>query len=141
MASTETPKKIKVLAIDDDEFMRIFLKDVFIVHSNKSMPYEFSSASCVKEGEAMIKSNKPDILLLDLSLPFEPGGKPVIDNGFKILQDVKADKDLKDVKILVFSGYSEKEIKEKIFELGASDYFVKGEYLPKDLIDAVNKHR
>lgn len=130
---------IKILAVEDDEFMKMFLKDVFLVHGKNSGKRDFDLVlkETTDDARKYLENNVPEVVMLDLALPKRLGDRPMSDEGFGVLSMMRSDKRFVNTKILVFSGYNDSELKEKAMQLGATRYFVKGEYLPKDLIEAV----
>jgi len=131
---------IRILSIEDDEFIRLFIKDVMWIHgANENI--QFDTVSNTEAGLVRIKdpATRPHILFLDLMLPEKDGGSPDIENGMGVLEKVKTDPDLMSIKVLVFSSLKEAEVKEKVMRLGADRYMVKGEYLPAELIATVKE--
>ena len=127
-------KPLKILAIENDEFMRIFLKDVFWIH-NKGQD-QFHIFGCLKKAKEFLEKpeNKPDLIFLALKVPEDDGGKPDIEGSFHFLKDLKSNSQFQNVKIIIFSSFGDKEIQEKAFKLGTDKFLVKGEYLPDEII-------
>ena len=133
---------IKILSIEDDEFMRIFLKDVFWIHGMKGDDnFEFSIVNDFKKAREVLgdPANRPDVILLDLMMADKEGGIVDREAGFHFLEEIKSNKDTKNIKAIIFSGFSDKEIKDKALKLGAEKFLVKGEYLPTELINAIHE--
>ena|SRR3989344_7334222 len=126
---------LKILAIDDDEFIRIFMKDVFWLH--KRADETFSVVSSIKKAKEFLKSpeSKANLIFLDLRLPFANGEAPDMENSFKFLKELKSGADTKDIKVIIFSSFGDKEIQERVLKLGANKFMVKGEYLPQEIIE------
>ena len=59
----------------------------------------------------------PFLVLLDIKLPLK--------NGFEVLEEIKADKTLKKIPIVVLTTTSGKEDIERALALGANDYITK----------------
>lgn len=131
-------KKIKILSIEDDEFMRIFLRDVFWIHGGEK-EFDFSMAETIEEARKFISKTIPDIIFLDMALPEKEGETPSAKNGLGFLQEIKSNPSMKKVKVLVFSGYTDKDVKKKAMEMGADMFLVKGDLLPKELFEAASK--
>ena len=68
-------------------------------------------------GLEAIKREKPDLILLDLSLPKL--------NGEQVCEMVKKDTMLADIPIIIFTAAGNVDIAEKIRVLGARDYVAK----------------
>jgi len=107
-------KVAKILMVEDDIFLRKLYKDQLI-----RAGFDFIEATNGIEGVNKTKSEKPDLILLDLMLPRK--------NGFDVLRDIKGSEDTKDIPVIVLSSLGhEADIKEAL-NLGAQDYLVKTE--------------
>lgn len=131
-------KPITVLSIEDDEFMKIFLRDVFWIHGTKE-DIDFSVTDNIQKAKELMKQKKPDLILLDLMLPKGEVGEPRKDIGFDFLEEIKSNPETKDIKVIVFTGFGDKEIRERALQLGADKFLLKGEYLPKELLGVVKE--
>ena len=100
----------KLLIVDDEKIMFELGKPYFERKGNQVL-----YAKGGKEGLDIFKNEKPDVVLLDLGLP-DIDGKDVL------VCMRKADER---VKIIVLTGFSDKETKEAILPLGADAYFTK----------------
>jgi len=107
-----TATGIKVYVVEDDALLRNLLS---MQLDKSSFPFEFSPDG--KDVVPAIKKFKPDIIILDLMLP----GK----SGFEVLEEVKADENLKNIPVLVFSNKDEQFDRKRAKELGADGYYVK----------------
>lgn len=116
--------KPKVLLVDDTEF---YLKTYRI--KLLSDGYEVSSATNGIEALKEIKTNKPDIILLDLMMP--------IMDGFKVLQRVKADPLLNSIPVIVLSAKGDMDEVAKAMEAGASDFLVKATTTPNKVVEKI----
>ncbi|MBX4200606.1 response regulator [Candidatus Parcubacteria bacterium] len=130
-------KKHKILVVDDDEFIRIYFKDVFWIHGLEKK-YDIQTVPTIEEAEKIIDSPKtrPDTVFLDLAGLMFVDGREVttVEAGFSLLKRIKDDPKTKDIKVIMYTGYSDKEYSDKAHQLGADGYLVKGENLPKELI-------
>ena len=135
--------KIKILLVDDDEMMRIYFRDIFWIHG-RSDTYDVSMASSLLEAEEKImnKEMKPDTIFLDMMMPIE-GAKNSPEEQIKrtlsFIEKVKKDNDTKNTKIIIYSSQKEKFIKEEVAKLGVDGYLVKGELMPKEIIEFTDK--
>ncbi|PIP16962.1 MAG: response regulator, partial [Candidatus Portnoybacteria bacterium CG23_combo_of_CG06-09_8_20_14_all_37_13] len=73
----------------------------------------------------------PDLVLLDLILP--------ILDGFEFLKQIKADNNFKNIPIIVLSNLDQKENIEKGISLGASDYIIKAQFTPSEVVEKIEK--
>ncbi len=104
--------KEKVVIVEDDVF----------VQKSFSFPLEKADflVTLVNTGTdaiQTIRSIKPDLILLDVILP----GK----NGFEILKELKADKKLSPIPVIMITDLAQENDVQKGFKLGAIDYIPK----------------
>lgn len=129
--------KINILLVDDNEVIRIFFKDIFWLHGLEGQ-FHLEIASGVDEAFAILRdpAKKIDVIFLDLVMPIKKDGKEITTSeaGLSVLRTVKADPDLKHIKVIVFSGYTDKKDIEEAKKNGADMYLAKEEHLPQDLI-------
>jgi len=113
-----------ILIIEDDEFLRGLIL--------KKLSEEGFNASAAIDGEDGLKKakdEKPDLVLLDLVLPG-------ID-GFEVLEKLKADPVLSKIPIIILSNLSQKEDIEKGVKFGASDYIIKAQFTPEEILEKI----
>jgi len=77
------------------------------------------------------KAPKPDLILLDLILPEC--------NGVQILEELKKEKETKDIPVFILTNYTSKDIKERGIKLGTKDYLTKTEVTPTKLAEILKK--
>ena len=115
-----------ILLIEDDPF----LADVYSTKF-REVGFEIDVATDGQEGLKKIKAKKPDLLLLDIVLPGI--------NGWEILETIRKEEVLKDLKIIILSNLTEKEEVEKGLELGVTKYLIKARYTPTEAVEEVKK--
>jgi len=81
----------------------------------------------IDKGEA----KKPDLVLLDIILPDM--------NGIKVLEKIRKYKKTKDMKVLILSNYTNKELEERGLFLEAEKYVLKANCPPSELVKLVRK--
>ena len=79
-----------------------------------------------------ILKNRPDLLLLDISLRIPP-------DGIEICKSLKADDRTKDIPVIMLTANDNTESVEKCFEFGADDYVFKPFNIP-DLLLKMRKY-
>jgi two-component system NtrC family response regulator len=102
-----------LLIVDDEEAISKQLEWAF------KNEYKVATAATEEEALTAIKTKKPDLMILDLSLT----GDPDILEGFRILETALQLNPL--LKIMVITGHDERENALKAVELGAYDFFAK----------------
>ncbi len=109
----EEMKSLEILIIDDNEQITKMLTTFLELKEHKC-----SVANDGKEGLAIIKENRHDVILLDLAMPeFD---------GFAVIKDLEENNMLKDHKVIVFtaSTITEEELDELV-NRGVSSYILK----------------
>ncbi len=116
------PKKI--LLVEDEEALQKTFTDIL-----KQEGYDIANAMDGEKGLALAKSEKPDLILLDLILPKM--------HGFEVLQKLKADPATKDISVIVLTNLEGTGDVEKALELGATTYLVKANYSLEDVLHKI----
>jgi len=117
---SSTPKGTILLVEDEVPFRRVF---------QDALTYEGYHVLVAGDGESgwqLAKSEKPDLILLDLVLPKL--------HGFEVLRNVRANATTKDTPVIIVTVLGEQEDIQKGLELGANDYMVKGSYSPSEIL-------
>ena len=101
----------KILIADDAAFMRMMIKD----NLKKAGFAEFAEAANGDEALECYRTFKPDIVLLDITMP--------VKDGISTLQDIR-EMD-KDAKVIMCSAMGQEELVIESIKLGALDFLVK----------------
>jgi len=118
--------KVKILIIEDD-------KDQIFMYRFKfeKEGFAFFSARTGTEGIKTAKTEKPDLILLDLIL--------INESGVDILEKLKADEAVKNIPVIILTNLAKKELKARAQELGIVDFIIKTQILPAELVARVKK--
>ena len=108
----------KILLVDDSGTQRRWLR-----RQLESERVEISEAADGLEGLKLALENPPDLILLDLNMPFC--------DGFEILRRLKDDRRTFSIPVIVVSGASATADKTRGLDLGAVDYVTK----PFDVVE------
>ena len=103
---------IKILNVDDDMINRKLLTTMISKDASISEVVEVANG---EEALKELKSNKYDIVLLDIIMP--------ILDGLEVIRVMKADKNLQDIPIIILTTDETK--KAQALELGANDFLPK----------------
>jgi DNA-binding NtrC family response regulator len=103
-------ERLSILIIEDDRDMSKRLEDILRLRG-----YEPFAAGNGAEGLALLKKNRFDIVLIDLSLPDIP--------GVKVMSQIKAT--LRFVEFIVITGNTSLDSAVECMKNGASDYLTK----------------
>jgi DNA-binding response OmpR family regulator len=114
IVKTYIPESLVVLHLED-------MTEVFEVMVSHLREFKINSpplhATTIKEAVEILKSNKPDLIILDWNLP--DGA------GIDLLKKIKESKAYKDIPILMCTTVDEVENILDAIKLGANDYIVK----------------
>ena len=113
------PMATRILVVDDEpdllELVRINLSQA---------GFEVETAETGEDGISRARSNRPDLLVLDVMLPDLP--------GTEVCRRIRADRDLAGLPILMLTARSEEVDRIVGFELGVDDYVTKP-FSPREL--------
>jgi len=116
---------MKVLIVEDEEILSKVLQEKFIKEN-----FEVKLAEDGAVVLSLVKSFKPNIIVLDLMLPKK--------SGFEVLQELKADPEVKNIPVIVLSNLGQDEEIKKALNLGAVDYFVKAQHPINEVVEKVS---
>lgn len=113
----------RILIVEDDSFLHRLLAGY--LKTLRDQGVDVVPTLNVDEAMEAAKKKTPDLIMLDLVLP----GK----NGMDFLQALRADEQLKNVKVVVLSNLDAEEDKKKARDLGVVDYLVKANISLEDI--------
>ena len=103
---------LKILAVDDSKTIRMIVKKAF-----KAYNCEVIEAENGKEGLETASKEKPDLIILDITMP--------VMTGPEMLEELKKDPGLKEIPVIMLTAESGKENVVQILKMGVKDYMVK----------------
>jgi DNA-binding response OmpR family regulator len=121
----------KILLVDDDQDFVASTKTIL-----ESRPdYKVLTASDGVSGLQIARAEKPDLIILDVIMPFE--------DGFAAARELKADPDLSRIPIIILTSFSQRKGETDVsvaqgMELEAEDYLEKP-VEPQELLRRVDK--
>jgi len=104
-------KNKTILIIDDSATTLILLE-----WSLKEKGYDTQLAASVNEAQNAIRIKKPDLILLDLSMP--------VVSGYDFLK-MRSELSLQETPIIVVSAFDDKESLKLVKDLGATEFIAK----------------
>ena len=110
----------RILVVEDQEDLRGILHDLLT-----GSGYEVSEAADGQAGVEITRSERPDLVLMDIQLP-------VID-GYEATRQIKTDPNVKATPVIAVSSYAMKGDEEKARAAGCDDYVTKP-YSPIQLL-------
>ena len=93
--------------------------------------FKVTTAYDGEKGLEQAKKVVPDVILLDLVLPKM--------SGFDVLREIKLDKKVRDVPVILLTNLSQKSDVEKGLKLGADDYLIKAHFMPSEVVEKIKK--
>lgn len=118
------PDKKKILLVEDEPMIADMYATKFSLEG-----YDVVTAHDGAEGLAMAKSEKPDIILLDIIMPKL--------DGFATLKAIRDDASIKPAPVILLTNLGQEDDIKKGKELGADDYFVKANHPPQEIVEKV----
>lgn len=115
-----------ILIIDDDNDLRELYKTTL-----KNAGFHVLTASNGVDGIERVKVLQPNLVLLDLMMPQK--------NGFDVLKEIKDNKDLKKIKVIILSSLGHESDIKYTTELKADGYLVKSKISLNELVSQVEK--
>lgn len=118
--------KRKILLIEDDSFLAGMYQTKLNLEG-----FDVKLAGDGKQGIKMIKSEMPDLVLLDIILPGV--------TGFEILKKIKKEPATKNIPVILLTNLGQKDDVTKGIELGANDYLIKAHFMPSEVVEKIKR--
>ena len=115
----------KILIVEDHPDIRRLL-----TLSLRRLGYEILETNTGSSAVTLVLSEKPDLVLLDVSLPDL--------SGLEIARTIKQNPQTTQIPLVALSGYSEREIENKALEAGMAEYLLKPTET-KRLVEVIEK--
>ncbi len=117
-------KKIKILLVEDEKM----LSDMYVSKFTKE-GMDIVTAADGEAGLEMAKKQSPDIILLDIIFPKM--------DGFAVLKELRNFPETKLTPVILLTNLGQEEDVKKGNELGASDYIIKSDHTPAQVVSKV----
>jgi len=119
----------KTILIVEDETDLLEMYTMALMQSG----FEVLSADNGVEAMAWLEDRYADIdaILMDIIMPKM--------DGFETLKKIKGDERFKKITCIFFTNLDGEDDKKQAFEMGASDYFIKSQHTPSELVEKLNK--
>lgn len=122
----ESKKSSRVLLAEDDKFISRAYQDGL-----KRAGFDVVSAVDGQEAVDKAKTDKPDIILLDLIMP--------VKNGFEALEEIKQNEETKKIPVIILSNLGQDSDIQKGKNLGAADYLIKSNFSMNEVIKKIEQ--
>ena len=103
---------LKILTVDDSKMVRLMVGKAF-----KPFGCAVFEASHGGEGLEVARREKPDLILLDYTMP--------VMDGLETMTALQAEPDLRQIPVVMLTAEGSADIKLKMSALGVRDYLVK----------------
>lgn len=119
-------KKKKILIIEDEEVLLNAIAKKLDLEG-----YEVKAALDGIEGLEKINKERPDLILLDIVMPKL--------DGFGVLEELQNNKELSSIPVIIISNSGQPVEIERAQKLGVSDYLIKADFEPEEVVEKVKK--
>lgn len=117
---------MKVLLVDDEQSIIEIFSGVLVKGNHVVV-----TAMNGKDALAKVETEKPDVILLDQILPDM--------NGNDVLKSLKAQDATKNIPVAMLSNYSDDKMMQEAISSGATDYILKYQIEPSDILQKVQQ--
>ena len=121
MIGPEVSRAVEILLVEDEpadaRLTREALRDARVINEIHVVPDGTEAMQYLRREGPYASAKRPDLVILDLNLP----GK----DGREVLEEIKADQDLRQIPVVVLSTSSAESDIAKAYEYQASCYIVK----------------
>lgn len=115
-----------ILVIEDEAVLQDVYKLIL-----ETGGYQVYTANNGVDGLQMIKSEEPDLVLLDIFMP--------VMDGKELMRNIDLS-EFPDMKVIVYSNLSDKVTETEMTELGAHGFILKSSLTPNELLVTVGKY-
>lgn len=122
----EAPREKRVLVVEDSITSRTLLRGIL-----ESSGYRVNTAVDGLDAMALLKKEGFDLVVSDIEMPRM--------DGFTLTSEIRADKNLADLPVVLVTSLESREHREKGIEVGADAYIVKSSFDQSDLIEAAGR--
>lgn len=116
----------KIAIVEDDPVIRQMYLMKF-----EATGFSVETAENGKEGVKLVEKFKPDIILLDISMP--------VMSGDKALAEIRSQDWGRTIPVMILTNLGEEEAPKALRSLGVSSYIVKADLTPRQVVDRVKK--
>lgn len=119
-------KNVSILLAEDDSF----LASMYVTKLQLS-GYTVMSAEDGEKALELLKTNTPDIILLDIVMPRK--------SGFEVLEALKKNPAQANIPVILLTNLSQKDDVERGLSLGANDYLIKAHFTPSEVVAKIER--
>lgn len=115
-----------ILVVEDNEMNMKLMRAVLRLGN-----YRMLEAADAETGLELLRSERPDLILMDIQLPGM--------DGLSATKIIKSDQELKEIPIFAVTGQGLESDREKAMEIGMAGYVVKPFHV-KELLATIARH-
>lgn len=116
----------KIAIIEDDPTINQMYRMKF-----EATSFEVQLASDGEQGVALVKTFRPDLILLDMQMPKM--------NGYEALKEIRSHDWGKDIPVIILTNLGEEEAPKELRDLGIENYIVKADLTPSQVVERVKE--
>ena len=120
--------KIKVLIVDDSAIVRKVFREE--LSQERDIEVVGTAPDPFVARDKIVKL-KPDVVTLDIEMPRM--------NGFDLTAAIRKDEDLHDLPVVLVTGLSTREDRERGIDSGANAYIIKSSFEQSNLIEVISR--
>jgi cyclic di-GMP phosphodiesterase len=117
------PRPLRLLIVDDDPGLLMLLRTTFEI-----IDLDVEEAQNAAQAEAQIRERRPDVIVLDVSMPGM--------SGLEFCRELKANPDRRDIPVVILSG---SETMEADAKRAGAEAFLEKPFSPLDLLGLVEQ--
>ena len=119
--------KKKILLADDDKNVSEIYEKI-LTEAGLEVTVAYDGEEAMKR----MKSESPDMILLDLLMPEK--------NGFQVLEEKANDDDLKQIPVIILTNLVQEQDVERLKKLGVVDYLTKLDFSTQEVVGRIKRH-
>jgi len=104
--------KARILVVDDDPIVQQFVSSILVENR-----FEVFTASDGRQGLDMVRQLMPDLVILDLIMPYR--------DGYEVLRLLQEKEETRKIPVIILSAKSREEDIIRGLEAGAEDFIIK----------------
>lgn len=117
--------KKTILLVEDDAFV----SDIYQTKLGQEGFHVVAAENGV-EALKMLEKNIPNLILLDIIMPYM--------DGMELLGKLKEKKEWREIPVILLTNLSDKEKVEEALKMGANDYLIKSHFTPSEVVNKIN---
>ncbi len=117
----------KILIAEDDKF----LGEIYSTNLSREAGFDVIIAKDGEEAFSLIKSELPDLVLLDVLMPKM--------SGLEVLEKMSRDQELDKVKVIMLTNVNEKDYVKRANKARRVDYLIKSGHTPGEVLEKIKQ--